>query len=351
MAAPGEAAVFGADDRVQVPARLDKVAEQIGLLFNNTTRTICTAFCVADNVIATAAHCLARGQGSAAVRFADFAFARGFDKSRTFTKIDGHATGQAAQSMMTGDFRLRVRPPIDAANDWALVRLQSKACPGGFPIRQLTPAEIIAQSDAGRLFQVSYHRDWTQWRPAYSKPCRAARDFGAVQWSTISPDFMNADQMILHQCDTGGASSGSPMLMETPEGMAVVGINVGTYVQSKIVSQNGQVTQRGKSETVANTAVNARVFAAKVETLKSAAMLSGPQLRTLQELLRDQSHYAGRIDGSYGPAIKSAIETYEKARNLPVSGLATEALLARLTEDASRAGKVSPSSSSPPPAR
>ena len=155
---------------------------------------------------------------------------------------------------------------------------------------------------------------------------------------------MTPDQMILHQCDTGGASSGSPMLLESPEGVAVVGINVGTYVQSKIISQNGQVTQRGKSETVANTAVNARVFAARIETLRGAVLLSGSSLRTLQELLRDQSLYAGRIDGSYGPAVKSAIEAYEKARNLPVTGLATDTLLTRLSQDATRAGKVAPTS-------
>ena len=108
--------------------------------------------------------------------------------------------------------------------------------------------------------------------------------------------------MILHTCDTGGASSGSPLLVETAQGPVVAGINVGTYVQSKVVMQNGQVTHRQRAETVANTAVNASAFADRVGILRTAHILaSGNPMKTLQERLRQQQFYAGRIDGNLRP--------------------------------------------------
>ena len=348
-----KAAVFGKDDRTPVPQRLENISQRLGLLFNNQSRTVCSAFCVADNMIATAAHCIGRGQPKPP-RYQDFSFARNYGRNSENAKIEGLATGSAAQNILTGDFKLRVRPPIDAAHDWAIIKLQGKGCPmGGLPVRSLSGLELIAEANAGRIFQVSYHRDWARWRPAYSKPCTVGRDFEAAKWAAIAPDFINSEQMILHTCDTGGASSGSPLLLETADGPVVVGINVGTYVQSKIVTQNGRVTMRQKSETVANTAVNAQVFAGKIELLKNAAILqSGRPMRELQERLLALGHYAGPIDGSYGPGLKTAIEAYEKTHRRPLTGLATQPLLMHVTEDAAKgSGQVTPSSALQPPAR
>ncbi|MDX2157537.1 MAG: peptidoglycan-binding protein [Hyphomicrobiaceae bacterium] len=339
-------AVFGTDDRVAPPARYGHVAEHIGLFFSNPARTVCTAFCVAPNIVATAAHCLAQPGGKPA-RIADFMFARGYDRVREFARVEGHAANAANQSVMSGDFQHRVKPPIDAANDWALVRLSRNACPGnGLAILPMPADQIMNAAKAGKVFQLSYHRDWTQWRLAYSTPCHVGRDFQAAGWSSIAPDFLSADQMILHHCDTGGASSGSPMLVETKAGVAVVGINVGTYVQSKILSDRGQVTLRERAETVANTAVNAAVFAEHVDRLRSATILgSSQQIRSLQERLAARSLYNHRIDGSYGPGLRAAIEGFERENRLPVTGLATADLLKRLDGQAPGGlGRVAPSS-------
>ncbi len=343
-------AVFGTDDRLIVPNRYARVAENIGLFFSNQSRTVCTAFCVAPNIIATAAHCLAQ-PGGAPARLSDFMFARGYDRIRDYARIEGHATGSTGQSMIVGDFQHRVRPPIDASNDWALVRLNRPTCSGGgIPVVPLSSPEIMKEARAGRVFQLSYHRDWTQWRLAYSKPCTVTRDFKGVPWSSIAPDFLNADQMLLHHCDTGGASSGSPLLIERAGTVAVIGINVGTYVQSKILTEGGQVTLREKAETVANTAVNAGVFAGRIELLRSASILaSGQPLRDLQQRLSEQRLYQARIDGSYGPLLRSAIEGYERQSRMPVTGLATQDLLTRLNREARGLGQVSPSSAPPRP--
>ena len=75
MLLPAEAAVFGDDDRIRVPKARAALEQSIGLIFNNQAKTVCTAFCVGPNLIATAAHCLYRppDEGERA-DFADFWF-------------------------------------------------------------------------------------------------------------------------------------------------------------------------------------------------------------------------------------------------------------------------------------
>jgi protease YdgD len=288
-------------------------------------------------MIATAAHCVAVASPQGArLRPSDFLFARAYDRERDYARIEGFSAGAAAQHIYTGEFSLNVRPPIDAARDWALVRLERPVCRHGvIPVKPASSDQILAMAQAGRLFSVSYHRDMPSWRPAYAGPCHAARDFGASTWQAIAPDFESPDEIILHTCDTGGASSGSPILAETPEGPVVVAMNVGTYVQSRMITQQGRAPSRQQTETIANTAVNARVFAGQIATFESAAILrAGNPVRQLQEHLAALGFYDARADGDYGPLLKAGIVAYEKARGLPVTGLATAPLLSRLVAEA-----------------
>lgn len=335
MATP--VAVFGEDDRKALPERLAGVASRVGVLFNNPARTVCSAFCIGPAMIATAAHCVSvtSPQGSR-MRPSDFLFARAYDRERDYARIEGYSVGSAAQHILTGEFRLHVRPPIDAARDWALVRLERPICRGGIlPIRPVSSDEILGLAKSGRLFNVSYHRDLPTWTPTYAGPCHAARDFGASDWATIAQDFESPDQIILHTCDTGGASSGSPILAETQDGPVVVAMNVGTYVQSRVVTQQGQVTQRQETETIANTAVSAQAFAQHIAAFQSAVILrTGAPIRQLQEHLAAFKFYGARADGDFGPQLKAAIVAYERAQGLPVTGLATAPLLSRLVAQA-----------------
>jgi V8-like Glu-specific endopeptidase len=336
-----QAAVFGADDRVPLPAKYKDLQEKIGLLFNPRSRMVCTAFCVAPDIVATAGHCLFRIAGERAPRIADFYFARNYDAVRDYARVAGHATGTAAQHVMSGATALNMRPPIDATKDWALVRLARASCSHGvLPVKPLPTEDIIAEAVAKRTFQVSYHRDFTPWKLAYASPCAVGRTFERADWKTIAQDFAEADALLLHRCDTGGASSGSPILLETPSGPQVIGINVGTYVQSKVEMMDGQVTRRFKAETVANTGVSAAQFAAKLDAFRTAVILGTPaQVRELQAALKQQQFYAGPVDGTYGATLRAAIEAYEQAEGLPVTGLATQALLKRLGGGAADKGK------------
>jgi hypothetical protein len=325
-------AVFGVDRRTPLPSRLRELQEKLGLLFNLRAGTVCTAFCVAEDIIATAGHCLHRTAGERPPRPADFWFARNYDTVHDFARVAGHATGAAAQNIMSGAESLSIRPPIDAAKDWALVRLSRPLCHKGvLPLAVLGMEQIIAEAEARHVFHVSYHRDFTPWKLAYSRECAVARDFEAADWATIAHDFIDPTALILHTCATGGASSGSPLLLETPAGPAVIGINIGTYLQSKVVMQAGQVTRRLKADTVANTAVSSAVFAKQLEIFRRATILAtGAEIRKLQALLQKRGLFAGKVDGTYSAALRAAIEEHERAHGLPVTGLATAALIKTL---------------------
>jgi V8-like Glu-specific endopeptidase len=326
-------AVFGGDDRVEVPARLDPVSRSVGMLFNNEARTVCTAFCVGDNTIATAAHCLFKTAGETPPKVADFWFGRlNGSTQREFARIAGVTTASTPQHVMAGSTQLSVRPPIDATRDWALVRLSRPLCKGNIlPIKVLAPDEIVRAADDKRLFQVAYHRDFANWRLAYSTPCEAARSFPGASRQTIARDFTDVDQLILHKCDTGGASSGSPLLIETPDGPAIIGINVGTYVQSRVMMRDGEVLHRFKSETVANTGVNASAFKDRIAEFEQAQILSnGSSIRLVQDRLQALQLYDGALDGSFGPQLRNAISQFEQLSKIPVTGIATTTLVRRL---------------------
>jgi hypothetical protein len=340
-------AVFGADERVALPANYRHLQERMGLLFNRRSRMVCTAFCVAPDIIATAGHCLFRIAGERAPQIADFWFARNYDAARDYTRIAGHGAGAAAQHVMSGATILNLRPPIDATKDWAFARLSSAVCSKGvLTVRPLPVEQILAEAAANRVFQVSYHRDFTPWRLAYARPCAIARSFPGAEWTAIAKDFAEPGILLLHTCDTGGASSGSPLLLDTPRGPEVIGINVGTYVRSEVVMQDGQVTRRLKADTVANTAVSAVAFAAKLDAFRQAAIMGTPELiRSLQAALKQRQLYGGALDGTFGPALRAAIESHERAEGLTVMGLATEALLKRLGGAAAPKGRMRPARS------
>jgi len=325
-------AVFGTDDRVILPSKFQPMREMIGVLFNIRQRTVCSAFCVGPSTIGTAAHCLFKTSGEKPPRLADFWFARNYDEQRDYARVAGYETGAAGQNVMAGSTTLSTTPPIDATRDWAFVRLSRSVCTkGSFEVEAAPVEQVIREAANGRIYQISYHRDFKQWKPAYSKPCRVDRGFANVAWPTIAADFNGPENLLLHTCDTGGASSGSPLLMDTPQGPRVIGINVGTYVQSKTMLQNERIQERISTDAIANTGVAATAFARQLAAFKTAHILVGvSHLRELQDRLQKAGYYSGPTDGTFGPALRQAIETYEAVQKLPMTGLASEDLLARL---------------------
>jgi Trypsin len=261
----GQAAVFGTDDRGALPIRHQGLSRSIGLFFNVKAKTVCSAFCVGDAMIATAGHCIFKTAGETPLDPKDFRFGPPNASSTDFARIAGSVTGTTAQNIRAGTMRLSTKPPIDAAQDWALVRLDRPACRGAvLPVEPAPAPQIVTRAAAGQIFHVAFHRDRLPWKLTYAARCPIAPAFDKADRGQIERDFRQPESLLLHRCGTAGASSGSPLLAEGPTGPVVIGINVGTYVQSRIVTQEGAVLFRSKPEAVANTAVNASVFADQI---------------------------------------------------------------------------------------
>jgi len=325
------ASIFGADGRVPLPQSLQKAGARLGLFFDKGSHSVCTAFCVAPDVILTAAHCLYRTSGQQPLRLNELSFKlHGASQS---VKIAGADAGAPEANVSPGSTELNVHPPIDATRDWAIVRLAQRACTAGiFKVKSKPVDEVMRLASSGRVYSLAYHRDLPKWQPMLNDGCDVKRSFADADWPTIKRDFSNPEQLLLHTCDTGAASSGSPLLIDGADGPEVIGINVGTYVQSKVIMLNGEVLHRFKSDDVANTGVNAIAFSPALE-----AFLAADTLRTQRELLRLQDAlaarglYTGPRDGIYGPALRTAIVAFERASLLRTTGLATRALLQALT--------------------
>lgn len=325
-------AVFGADDRVVLPSRLTALHDKIGLIYEPKSRAVCTAFCIDRQTVATAAHCLFRTRGEKSLPLGNIVFRLGARPQLLQSRIAGSGSGAAAQNVMSGSVSLSTRPPIDATRDWALIRLAAPVCrAGGLPLSHRTPGHLAADDAERSIYQVGYHGDFGNWALSLSPPCSVQRPAQAREGKLIAQDFADSSTLILHTCDTGGASSGSPLLVDGPRGPEVVGINVGTYLQSRILTQDGQVVHRYKSETVANTAVSTQAFLAQTAVFMAADVVGhSPDLRRIQSALALTGYYTGPIDGLYGPGMRQAIADFEKAERRLPTGLATQTLLRRL---------------------
>lgn len=325
-------AVFGSDDRRDLPPAKQSLASKIGVLTDLGSRSQCTAFCVSETVIATAGHCLFRTRDDERPDLKNFRFRLHGSPASAAARIAGAHSAASVSHIVSGSMSLSVRPPIEATSDWALVQLDVPACTaGGIKISQQSASDLTALAPSQLMYQVGYHRDFPGERLAFGAPCLVSRSFERADWTTIQFDFFNANQLILHSCDTGGASSGSPLLIDGADGPEVVGINVGTYVQSRVLMVNGAVAHRYQAENVANTAVSARAFAAALASLERAEFLTARTgMRELQMLLSGIGVFSGPRDGLYGVSSRTAIETFERLEGLPITGLATIELLQKL---------------------
>lgn len=334
-------AVFGRDERTVLPSRLAALERMVGILYDRRSRSVCTAFCVAEDVVATAGHCVFRTSEERAPALSGFQFRLKSARPEAISSLSGTANGGGAQNVMSGAMRINTRPPIDASRDWALLKLSKPACAKGvLRLTRRSPDELTKLAGDKRIYQVAYHRDFGNWKLALGPACDVKRDFKNAPWGNIARDFTDANHLVLHTCDTGGASSGSPLLTDGPQGPEVVGINVGTYVQSRVLMQKGEVIKRFKADTVANTGVASSAFAGKLDVFRGAQILARTEdIKQLQLLLSSRGLYGGKADGAYGPKLRAAIEAFEREENRPVTGLATQAVMQRLSVIAGNATK------------
>lgn len=335
LAADVSAAVFGKDTRSELPPDYAHLPGRIGMIYEPDTQTLCTAFCLAPNVVATAAHCLFQPRNGRLPNLYDMSFRLDYKDLSLSSGIEGRLGGSPKHSVAVGTTHFGKEPPLSAAKDWALAKLSRPICRfGTLDSSPRSPQELIEASRRRKLFQVSFHWDYTHWELAYSGRCRVGRSFRGIEWRYIRQHFSGAQDLLLHDCDTGGASSGSPLLMETAEGPVVVGLNVGTYTRTRLLLSQGDVVRRQKPDVIANTAVNARAFADVVEPLAEQSMIVTEQeVIDLQRELQARNLYTGSIDGVFGRGTRSAIRAYESLRGEKLTGLPSRLLLMTLISE------------------
>lgn len=338
--APASAAVFGEDDRRPLTPAQTPIAANIGQLIDSARdRTVCTAFCVGSRTIATAAHCLSAPNDGPArpERFSfrlDLGAAPG-DAPGTLrqSKLLGTVSGGAPRSFITGTRHLSVKPPIESARDWAVVRLEEPICyAGGLRLSTLSAETVAGRAEDFPVFNFAYHSDLRQSQLMTAGNCHVGEDIDDVTPTLLAREFVDAANLILHRCDTGGASSGSPLMAAGPYGPEVVGINVGTYVQSKIVMSHGNVMHRAEPAAVANTAASAAPVALALAELDSDEPIADSatlvELRALLERVMSRIRAANE---TYEIAdLRTTILGYQRLHGLQEAGMPTRGLLARL---------------------
>jgi hypothetical protein len=311
-------AVFGRDDRTALPERLAGVASRMGVLFNNPARTVCSAFCVAPAVIATAAHCvcrdLAAGRAPPGCRL--LLRPRLRPRTRLFAVSRDFAVGSTAQHIYTGEFR-----PQCAPADRRGARLGTRA-----PRASRLPAGWTAGSpcDERRYSRNGQCRSPLQrflsprsaeldGRPtpgpamprAISAPARGRRSRRTSRAQTRSSCTRATRAAPLR------ARPSSPRRPTDRSSSRSTSAPMCSRASSPSKASRPRATQ---TETIANTAVNARVFADQIAAFETAASIlrAGNPIRQLQEHLAAFGYYGGRADGDYGPVLKAAIVAYEK---------------------------------------
>ena len=231
-------------------------------------------------------------------------------------------------------------PPIDADRDWAIVRLEAPACSsGGLPLSTRSRGAIETAADRGDIYQAAVHSDLADTGLQKGAPCALPSTFPSAAPDALARDFSNPGAILFHTCDTGGGSSGSPLLIDGPDGPEVVGINVGTYVFSSIAASaevaTGTLSHQTNSEPIANTAIVTAQFADAVAALSARDSLDRRQeVRRLQTLLHDRGWFDAPVDGRLSPALVTAIERYEVSAGRLPTGLMQRALLRELEAQA-----------------
>jgi len=322
-------AIFGEDNRKSLPKRYADLDGKIGLLYNDRVQTLCTAFCVAPDVIATAAHCLFGNPKGKRPKIANFSFRIRGKQKTSASRIAGFRSGAASHYVVAGTTGLRTRPPMDAPKDWALAKLSTPACKFGvLKVKTQSLPELIEAASQQKIFQVAYHWDYEHWKLAYSGACGVKQYSGKLNWKEVKRLFANPNALVLHTCDTGGASSGSPILLDSSPDPVVVAMNVGSYEQSKVFIRDGRIVRRSKSRVIANTGVNASAFVGLTESLKSASIIeSNDDIVSLQTGLKVKGFNPGILDGKFGPKTRKAITSYQIKEGLPVTGIPTQSIL------------------------
>lgn len=324
-------AIIGKDNRKLLPSQYKGLSKKIGILYEGEMQTSCTAFCLAPNVIATAAHCL-YGAGKKKPHLSEFIFQLDDKKNGTFSQLAGAEQNITNRYVLSGLKKYRSIAPMNSSKDWAIAKLEQPACIyGGATVSPTTREDLAKAPREKPIFQVGYHWDFNQWKLIYSPDCQIFSRHDKKVSSRLGKDFVDTKNLLLHNCDTAIASSGSPLFIQRGNKPVIVGINVGTYEFFRDdVDLRGPLPRRNIS-VISNTAVNISSVAPLADFFTKEVILeSDRDIKSLQYALKKKKLYKGAIDGKFGAKTSYAIKKYETDEKLRIAGLPTLGLLDRI---------------------
>lgn len=314
------AAIVGKDDRTKkIPKAYRKLARSVGAVF--TGKAMCSAVCVAPDVVLTSAHCLVDRRGRLPAAISRYMFVFDVKKRRSMARIAGDsARAKRRNVLLGGGYQGHAEN-----RDWAALRLSRPVCSGrNVPFDQSGSAAANA-AKSRHLINIAFHAD-SKHTPLYSGRCRRHERLGGRHAKRFRKSQVNRREVLLHTCDSLEGSSGSPIFGVPGKGTPrLLAINQGTVSWS--LTRGRKRVASGRM----NIAVRVSSFVDRLARFVDEAPLEGDlAIAALQSHLARAGLYTGRIDSIPGPKTKRAIELFEKRMRLGRLGHPTRRILALL---------------------
>ena len=308
----------------------------------------CTAFCAADDVIATNAHCLANAKGQDLPALDNITFhlrSYIFNSSKSNVLL-GPAKSSKLRSVdernphlaIYSGYNFRRRTVAAVSNDWAFAKLQHPVCHGlSLSFLSMKDEELIAAGKNKQIFMIAYDKENMN-EPNIVTSCKifSRSNSRKIPWN-LRRDLRRNKAVVIHDCDSREGSSGGPIFINKDGVLRVVAINQG-YIESVKRTPVKRVWRRNRYRIIYNTtkkrfksATHPRALIDGFKRFREEKLLNSlDEFKEVQTYLKDLRLYRGKIDGLLGPGTKRALIRYEKRAGLVPIGLPTQHLLTLL---------------------
>lgn len=327
----GLSGLWSEDNLRPLPLTLKFIKRSVGrIALDDDPRVSCTAFCVADDTVATASHCLFSDNATGPrLELPKVSIEFETNEGVVHTRIAGEDEQAMQWNIIAGTTRFPARAPLRNAHDWALVRLASKECTSrvvNFAPR-LSDENVQQAIIERRIFSVGYMKTERGRELLMSDNCEAPQTLELLRKSraVLGSQFEQSGDIVAHRCSMTRGASGSPLYVDLGEGPVVMALNNGTipvpyYILTGKSHQRRHEIIRAMIEAT-NISVKLSAFIGRLTELGDAnRRLSSREMRRLQQHLREQGHFAGPANGIYDSRLRQAILDYERQHKLPPTG-------------------------------